>query len=105
KAVYIAGGDAGRTVILRFQFEGEPDMPFRTVSSDGEFSDLQISFDGNKLVATRMSVDQPAEINVMEPGLTEQSQVAESPEETKQQTEIAKFSILPTLGIAGWSPR
>ena len=105
KAVYVASGDAGRTVILRYQFEGEPETPFRTVSTDGEFSDLQLSFDGNKLVATRMSVDQPAEINVLEPGLTEEAQPVDASEETKQHAEIAKFSILQTLNLAGWSPR
>jgi dipeptidyl aminopeptidase/acylaminoacyl peptidase len=107
KAVYIACGDAGRTVVLRYQFEDEPDAPFRTVTADGEFSDLQLSSDGRKLVATRMSVDQPAEINVMEPALTEEppAQTVESPEEAKRRAEIEKFSILGGLGIAGWSPR
>jgi dipeptidyl aminopeptidase/acylaminoacyl peptidase len=106
KAVYLAVGDAGRTAVLRYQFEGEPETPFRTVSSDGEFSDIQISSDGNNLVATRMSVNQPAEINAMQPGLTEEAQSeASSPEETKQRDEIAKFSIVTTLGLGGWSPR
>jgi dipeptidyl aminopeptidase/acylaminoacyl peptidase len=106
KAVYVASGDAGRTVVLRFQFEGETDAPFRTISADGEFSDLQISPDGNKLVATRMSVDQPAEINMLQPALTEEAQEAfGSPEEAKQYAEIAKFSILQTLDLAGSSPR
>ena len=49
RAIYIASGDAGRTVILRFQFEGETGEPFRIVSADGEFSDLQISRDGNHI--------------------------------------------------------
>ncbi len=107
KAVYIASGDAGRTVVLRYQFEGETDSPFRTMTMDGEFSDLQISFDGNKLVATRMSMDQPAEISVMEPALTEDARAvaAGTPEEAKQKEEIAKFSVLQTLGVVGWSPR
>ena len=107
KAVYVASGDAGRTVILRFQFEGETDSPFRTITEDGEFSDLQLSSDGTKLVATRMSVQQPAEINVMEPGSTEEppQEIASSPEETKQRDEIAKFSILQTLGLGGRSAR
>ena len=55
QAVYFASGDAGRTVILRYQFEGEPEDPFKPITSDGEFSDLQISADGKNLVATRMS--------------------------------------------------
>jgi dipeptidyl aminopeptidase/acylaminoacyl peptidase len=105
RAVYIASADAGRTVVLRFQFLGETEEPFRIISGDGEVSDLQLTADGTKLVATRMSVDQPAEISVLEPGLTEESHTAESPEEGKQQDEIAKFSILGTLGIAGSSPR
>jgi dipeptidyl aminopeptidase/acylaminoacyl peptidase len=106
KAVYIASNDAGRTVVLRYQFEGEPDSPFRVMSTDGEFSDLQISVDGTRLVATRMSVDQPAEINVIEPAQTEEAQaVVDSPEKTKQDEGLAKFSILQTLGVAGWSPR
>src|SRR5271154_1375029 len=106
KAVYVASGDAGRTVVLRYQFEGEPDTPFRTVSTDGEFSDLQISRDGNSLVATRMSVTQPAEINEMSPGLTEEAQAADvSPEQQKKTAEIAKFSVLESLNLAGWSPR
>jgi len=106
KAVYVASGDAGRTVVLRFQFEGETDAPFRTISVDGEFSDLQISPDGNKLVATRMSVDQPAEINMMQPALTEETQEAfGSPEEAKREEDLAKFSILDALGVAGHSPR
>ena len=108
KAVYIASGDAGRTAVLRFQFEGDPDSPFRTVTTDGEFSDLQVSFDGNKLVATRMSVDQPAEINTMEPAQTEEAAaeaITISPEEAKRQEGIQKFSVLQTLGVTGWSPR
>ena len=106
KAVYIASGDAGRTVVLRFQFEGAPDSPFRTVTTDGEFSDLQVSFDGNKLVATRMSVDQPAEINVMEPAQTEEPEATTVlPDDAKRQEAIAKFSVLPTLEVTGWSPR
>jgi dipeptidyl aminopeptidase/acylaminoacyl peptidase len=106
RAVYIASGDAGRTIVLRFQFEGEPESPFRIVTKDGEFSDLQISPDGNNLVATRMSVDQPAEISAMSPGLTEETQAeAVSPEEAKQTAEIAKFSIVGTLDVGGWSPR
>jgi dipeptidyl aminopeptidase/acylaminoacyl peptidase len=107
KAVYVASGDAGRTVILRFQFAGEADSPYRTITEEGEFSDLQLSADGTKLVATRMSVQQPAEINVMEPGSTEElpQEAASSPEETKQRDEIAKFSILQTLGLSGRSAR
>jgi dipeptidyl aminopeptidase/acylaminoacyl peptidase len=106
KAVYLASNDAGRTAVLRFQFEGEPDSPFRTITTDGEFSDLQISADGNKLVATRMSVDQPAEINAMEPGSTEEAPAPfSSAEKAKQDEEIGKLSILDTLGVTGWSPR
>jgi dipeptidyl aminopeptidase/acylaminoacyl peptidase len=106
KAVYIASGDAGRTVVLRFQFEGAPDSPFRTVTTDGEFSDLQVSFDGNKLAATRMSVDQPAEINVMEPAQTEEPEATTAlPDDAKRQEGIAKFSVLSTLEVTGWSPR
>jgi dipeptidyl aminopeptidase/acylaminoacyl peptidase len=107
KAVYIASGDAGRTAILRYQFEGEPENPFKPITTDGEFSDLQLSFDGNNLVATRMSVDQPAEINAIAPGLTEEAQEAEvvSPQEVKQAADIAKFSIVGTLEVGGSSPR
>ena len=106
KAVYIASGDAGRTVVLRFQFEGAPDSPFRTVTTDGEFSDLQVSFDGNKLVATRMGVDQPAEINAIEPAQTEEPEATTVlPDDAKRQEGIAKFSVLPTLEVTGWSPR
>jgi dipeptidyl aminopeptidase/acylaminoacyl peptidase len=107
KAVYIASGDAGRTVILRYQFEGEPEVPFKPITSDGEFSDLQLSFDGNNLVATRMSVDQPAEINAIAPGSLEEAQEAEnvSPEAAKQAAEIAKFSVLGTLEVGGSSSR
>ncbi len=106
RAVYIASGDAGRTVVLRYQFEGEPEDPFKPIVGDGEFSDLQISRDGNNLVATRMSVDQPAEINVIAPGLTEEPQPEPgSPEEAKQAAEMAKFSIVGTLPVGGWSPR
>ena len=106
KAVYIASGDAGRTLVLRFQFEGAPDSPFRTVTTDGEFSDLQVSFDGNKLVATRMGVDQPAEINAIEPAQTEEPEATTVlPDDAKRQEGIAKFSVLPTLEVTGWSPR
>jgi dipeptidyl aminopeptidase/acylaminoacyl peptidase len=106
KAVYLASNDAGRTVVLRYQFEGETDAPFRIVSTDGEFSDLQVSFDGKKLVATRMSVDRPAEINVMEPAQTEEALAADvSPERAKHDDEIAKFSVVQSLGVTGWSPR
>jgi dipeptidyl aminopeptidase/acylaminoacyl peptidase len=107
KAVYIASGDAGRTAILRYQFEGEPEDPFKPITTDGEFSDLQVSFDGNNLVATRMSADQPAEINAIAPGLTEEAQAAEvgSPAQAKEAAEIAKFSILGALDVGGWSPR
>jgi dipeptidyl aminopeptidase/acylaminoacyl peptidase len=107
KAVYIASGDAGRTAVLRYQFEGEPEDPFKPITTDGEFSDLQVSFDGNSLVATRMSVDQPAEINAIAPGLTEEAQAVEvgSPAEVKEAAEIAKFSILGALDVGGWSPR
>jgi dipeptidyl aminopeptidase/acylaminoacyl peptidase/outer membrane biosynthesis protein TonB len=106
RAVYIASGDAGRTAVLRYQFEGEPENPFKPITTDGEFSDLQLSFDGNNLVATRMSVDQPAEINAIAPGLTEEAQAVEvSPAEAKQAADIAKFSILGTLDVGGSSPR
>jgi len=107
RSIYVASGDAGRTVILRFQFEGETEEPFRIVSTDGEFSDLQVSRDGNHVVATRMAVNQPAEINVMDPGLTEAPSTAAevTPEEVKQREEIAKFSILAALGVGGSSPR
>jgi dipeptidyl aminopeptidase/acylaminoacyl peptidase len=105
KAVYIASGDAGRTAVLRYQFEGEPDSPFRVVTTDGEFSELQLSRDGNKLVATRMSVDQPAEINVMEPAQTEEAQATTSPEDAKGEEDLAKFSALDALGVDGHSPR
>ncbi len=106
RAVYIASGDAGRTLVLRFQFEGEPDESLRLIAGDGEFSDLQISADGKNLVAARMSASQPAEINAIAPGLTEESHVMDgSPEEVKQAAEIAKFSILGSLDVRGWSPR
>ncbi|HWY99851.1 MAG TPA: S9 family peptidase, partial [Edaphobacter sp.] len=106
RAVYLASGDAGRTAILRFQFEGEPENPFKPITSDGEFSDLQLSFDGNNLVATRMSVDQPAEINAIAPGLTEEPAAETvSPEEAKRAADLAKFSILGTLEVGGSSPR
>ena len=107
KAVYIASGDAGRTAILRYQFEGEPENPFKPITTDGEFSDLQLSFDGNNLVATRVSEDQPAEINAIAPGLTEEEQAVEagSPAEAKQAADIAKFSIVGTLEVGGSSPR
>ena len=107
RAVYLASGDAGRTVVLRYQFEGEPENPFKPMTSDGEFSDLQVSFDGNNLVAMRMSVDQPAEVNAISPALTEEEQAVEagSPQEAKQAAEIAKFSILSTLDVGGSSPR
>ncbi len=106
KAVYFASNDAGRTVVLRYQFVGEPDPPFRTITAEGEFSDIQISTDGNELVATRMSVDQPAEIDAMEPGLTREPQpVTVSPEQASQDQEMAKFSILQSLGVGGQSPR
>jgi dipeptidyl aminopeptidase/acylaminoacyl peptidase len=102
KAVYLASSDAGRTLVLRFQFDGDPDEPIRIVSNDGEFSDLQVSRDGNMVVATRMSVDQPAEINLMRPGLTAEPL---SPEEAEQQQEILKFSAVTALQIGGSSPR
>jgi dipeptidyl aminopeptidase/acylaminoacyl peptidase len=106
RAVYLASGDAGRTAILRFQFEGEPENPFMPITSDGEFSDLQLSFDGNHLVATRMSVDQPAEINAIAPGLTEEPTAETvSPEEAKRAADLAKFSVLGTLDVGGSSPR
>src|SRR5438270_1334124 len=107
RAVYLASGDAGRTAILRYQFEGEPENPFKPITTDGEFTDLQISFDGNNLVATRMSVDQPGEINAISPGLTEEEQPVEagSPQEAKQAADIAKFSIVGTLDVGGSSPR
>jgi dipeptidyl aminopeptidase/acylaminoacyl peptidase len=106
KAVYLASADAGRTVVLRYQFEGETEYPIKPMTSDGEFSDLQISFDGNNLVATRVSVDQPAEVNAISPALTEEEQPVEagSPQ-AKQAAEIAKFSILATLDVGGSSPR
>ena len=63
-----ASGDAGRRWYCVTSLTGEPEDPFKPIAGDGEFSDLQISRDGNNLVATRMSVDQPAEINVMAPG-------------------------------------
>ncbi len=102
KAVYLASNDAGRTLVLRFQFDGDPEEPIRIVTSDGEFSDLQISRDGNFLVATRMSVNQPAEINAMSPGLTAEPL---SPEEAEQQQEMEKFSVVSALNLGGSSPR
>ncbi len=106
KAVYLASGDAGRTVVLRFQFLGEPESPFRTVTADGEFSDIEISADGSTLVATRMSVDRPAEINALTPGLTEaELSPGLSPEESIQRDDAAKFSVLQALDLGGRSPR
>jgi dipeptidyl aminopeptidase/acylaminoacyl peptidase len=106
KAVYVAGGDAGRTAVLRFQFEGETEYPLKPITTDGEFSDLQISPDGRTLVATRMSVDQPAEINALAPGQTEPARTEPlSPEEAKQAADLDKFSILATLDVGGSSPR
>jgi dipeptidyl aminopeptidase/acylaminoacyl peptidase len=102
KAVYVASSDAGRTLVLRFQFDGAPEEPIRIVTSDGEFSDLQVSRDGNTLVAARMSVDQPAEINAMSPGLTAEPL---SPEEAEQRQEIEKFSVVTALNLGGSSPR
>ncbi len=102
KAVYLASNDAGRTLVLRFQFDGDPEEPIRIVTSDGEFSDLQISRDGNFLVATRMSVNQPAEIDAMSPGLTAEPL---SPEEAEQQQEMEKFSVVSALNLGGSSPR
>ncbi len=106
KAVYVASGDAGRTAILRFQFEGETEYPLKPITTDGEFSDLQISTDGRALVATRMSAEQPAEINVLAPGQTEPARTEPlSPEEAKQAADLEKFSILGTLDVGGSSPR
>jgi dipeptidyl aminopeptidase/acylaminoacyl peptidase len=106
KAVYFASNDAGRTVVLRFQFVGDPESPFRTITEDGEFSDIQISADGSDLVATRMSVDRPAEINALAPGST-QAELSPglSPEEVIQRDDVAKFSVLQTLELGGRSPR
>jgi dipeptidyl aminopeptidase/acylaminoacyl peptidase len=106
QAVYLASGDAGRTVVLRFQFTGTTEEPFRTIASDGEFSDLQVSRDGSTLVASRMRVDQPAEIYALSPGLTAKAQgTSFSPEEATQAEDAAKFSVLATLGVAGSSPQ
>src|ERR1700734_1334622 len=54
------------------------------------------------LTVIRMSVDQPAEINLMRPGLTAEPL---SPEEAEQQQEILKFSAVTALEIGGSSPR
>jgi acetyl esterase/lipase len=106
RAVYIASNDAGRTLVLRFQFEGDTEEPVRLIAGDGEFSDLQISRDGKTMVAVRMSVSQPAEINAIAPGQTEEGHpVDASSDEAKQAAEIAKFSVVGTLDVAGWSPR
>jgi dipeptidyl aminopeptidase/acylaminoacyl peptidase len=106
QAVYIASGDAGRSVVLRFQFAGTTEEPFRAIASDGEFSDLQVSRDGSTLVASRMGVDQPAEINAMSPGSTAKTQgTSFSPDEATQAEDAGKFSVLTTLGVAGSSPR
>lgn len=107
RAVYFASSDAGRTAILRYQFEGEPEDPFKPIRGDGEYSDLQISADGKNLVATRMAVDQPAEINAIAPGLNEETPEVEpgSPDEAKRAADISKFSIVGTLPVGGWSPR
>jgi dipeptidyl aminopeptidase/acylaminoacyl peptidase len=105
KAIYLASNDAGRTAVLRYQFGGT-DSPFRIISTDGEYSELQISADGSTLVATRMSVEQPAEIDAMEPGKTEEAQAAvDLPDRAKQDEELAKLSVLESLGVAGRSPR
>ena len=50
--MYLASGDAGRTLVLRFQFDGDPDEPIRIVTNEGEFSDLQLSHDGTSLIAS-----------------------------------------------------
>ena len=47
---------------------------------------------------SRMSVDQPAEINLMRPGLTAEPL---SPEEAEQQQEILKFSAVTALEVVG----
>jgi len=106
RAVYIASNDAGRTLVLRFQFEGDTEEPLRLIAGDGEFSDLQISRDGKTMVAARMSVSQPTEIDAITPGLTEEGHVLDpSSDEGRQASEIAKFSIVGTLDVRGWSPR
>jgi dipeptidyl aminopeptidase/acylaminoacyl peptidase len=106
KAVYLASGDAGRTLVQRFQFAGEPEEPVRIVATDGEFSELQISRDGKNLVATRMSVSQPAEIDAISPDLTRETrQEYLSEEENERSQVVEKFSAVAALGVAGSSPR
>ena len=106
KSVYVASGDAGRTLVLRIQFLGGPEEPVRIITTDGEFSDLQISGDGKNLVATRMTVSQPGEIDAISPDMTrETGRATLSPEEIEQAQTIEKFSVVTTLGVAGSSPR
>jgi|GEM_PF-6261 len=106
KSVYVASGDAGRTLVQRFQFLGDPEEAVRIITTDGEFSDLQISGDGKNLVATRMTISQPGEIDAISPDMTrETGQETPFPEEIEQAQTIEKFSVVTTLGVAGSSPR
>jgi dipeptidyl aminopeptidase/acylaminoacyl peptidase len=58
--ILFTSGNSGKEVIKTLQIGGENEP--RTLSSDGEFGDLHAMANGDGLVATRMTVEQPSEI-------------------------------------------
>jgi dipeptidyl aminopeptidase/acylaminoacyl peptidase len=62
KAIYLAGGDSGEEPVYQLRL----DQPvFAQITELGEYGSLSISADGKNLIATRMKVDEPAEVFVL----------------------------------------
>jgi dipeptidyl aminopeptidase/acylaminoacyl peptidase len=62
KTIYLAAGDSGEEPVYQFKL----DQPvFAQITELGEYGSLSISADGKNLVATRMKVDEPAEVFVL----------------------------------------
>ena len=64
QTIYLTGPDAGEEPIYQLKME-EPS--FAQITQIGEYGELAISRDGRRLVATRMTVDAPAEVFLLEP--------------------------------------
>ena len=99
KAVYLASGDAGERRFCVSSLRASRRLRSSRLRRTASSPIFNLSADGKNLVATRMSVDQPAEINVLRRidrrgaggrGLAERGEAG---------SDIAKFSILRTLDV------
>jgi dipeptidyl aminopeptidase/acylaminoacyl peptidase len=91
KAIYLASGDFGEEPIYHLRLDGKV---FEQVTETGEYGSLSLSSDGTRLVATRMKVDEPAEVFALS---------MDKPGTIVDKIEIKPTAGEPTLPPAGGS--